>query len=226
MDIGGALGSSYQGGDYVATGSAVLDVTAGATVSISGTLAGSGNGTIELAGGVLAASAAGATLKFASPLQWSAGAIDGSLGTVTNAVGSTLKITGQVDANGALDNAGTMTVLSGLMNINDGSIFTNLLGALFEITEDFGAGSGDVVQNQATGQFINLGTLEREAGGGTAIVASNFSSSGIVQVTSGALSIPFRIKPRYRERHTHFRHLGRRAAGTNADLHRRRSRRH
>ena len=178
MDIGGSLGSSYQGGTFVANSAGVLDLTDGATVNISGTLVGSGNGEIELAGGTLQASAAGATLDFGNPLQWSAGTIDGSLGTVTIAAGSSLNITGQATENGALSNAGIVTLSGGALSINDGGVFTNQLGATFDITEDFGTGSGDVLVKSTTGRFENLGTVERGAGGGSAIVATYFDNLG------------------------------------------------
>src|SRR5207249_3386112 len=44
LGVGGAGGSSYQGGNYTAAAGAALDLTGGTTVAIRGTLAGAGTG--------------------------------------------------------------------------------------------------------------------------------------------------------------------------------------
>ena len=79
-------GGTYTGGVVfnVAQG-ATVDLTGGQTVTYSGTLTGSGAGTVQFSGGTLPVGLGGVTLSFAgSMFQWTGGAMELSSGDATN----------------------------------------------------------------------------------------------------------------------------------------------
>ena len=62
-----------------------VDLTGGQTVTYSGTLTGSGSGTVEIASGALAIGVGGVALDFPGTLfQWTGGGISGAAGNLTN----------------------------------------------------------------------------------------------------------------------------------------------
>jgi hypothetical protein len=106
--------ATYNGGIFVASQGATLDLTGTTAVTATGTLTGTGAGTVLLAVGNLTVGSAGLTLNFAPGLfQWTSG-------TLTIPTGTTLTNNGTVTAtppgaisfvsNGTLVNNGTITL--------------------------------------------------------------------------------------------------------------------
>ena len=94
-----------------AVSGATLDLTGGQTVTYSGTLTGSGDGTVQFSGGTLAVGVGGLTLNFPEGLfQWTGGQMELTGGDATNL--GTVNLSGsnqtQIYADGTLYDYGTI----------------------------------------------------------------------------------------------------------------------
>ena len=167
-----------------------VDAATGGTVilggTFSGTLTGSGSGSVVLAN----FTGAGATLNFTgSVLQWADEGNGGGLsGTVTNAGAMTIATgTGNVELDGTLTNTGSITVTStnNIYAEAASSTIDNQSGATF----NFQAATYMSDYNGGTGTFNNAGTLEMTAGSGTATIAIPVNDSGTISASSGILNL-------------------------------------
>ena len=193
VGLSGGADSLYQDGTYEAASGATLDLTDGTSVLITGTLTGAGAGTVLLEGGSLqAATSAGATLNFDGQFTWSGGTLDGTIGAITIAAGSSVAIgpneaTNTVTVTGAVNNLGSVTQIGNLY-IDDGAVFTNEASGSDGYYLESNAES-EAIYTNISGEFVNAGRFLR-AGSGTDTIESAFSNqNGTVFVNSGALSI-------------------------------------
>ncbi len=104
-------GGTYVGAVFNVGQGAVLDLTGGQTVTYSGTLTGSGSGTIQFSGGTFTVGVGGVTLDFPENLfQWTDGAMELTGGDATNL--GTINLSGsnqtQIYADGTLFDYGTI----------------------------------------------------------------------------------------------------------------------
>ncbi len=194
-------GGTFTGGAIfnVAPG-AVVDLTGGGTPSYSGTLIGTGGGTVQLGSGRLFIGAGGLTLNFAgSTLQWNGGTIDAGNGNVTNI--GTLNITGNNQKDfyndGLLNNFGTI-IQTGTGNLQlgtDGTFPTTLKnepGASYLLEGDGGL-SEISDSGSAAGQtsLSNAGTIRKTAGSGTSsfTVLGSITNTGTIEADSGTMAL-------------------------------------
>ena len=189
-------GSSFAGGMVfnVAPG-ATVDLTGGGTVTYAGTLTGTGSGTVQLTGGTFYPAVGGVTLNFPGNMfQWTGGAMELSVGDVTNL--GTINLSGsgetQIYADGTLYNFGTI-IQSGTGNFglhSDNVSPTTLInepGASYLIESDAG------IDNDGLGDNVidNLGTIRKTAGSGTSSLfipsQGYITSTGTIEADSGTL---------------------------------------
>ena len=184
---GGVTGNLAQGG--------VLDLTGGQTITYSGTLTGSGSGTVQLNSGTFVVGIGGVTLNFpGSMFQWTGGEIDGAGGLLTNQ--GTMNLAGpnekQIYADGTLDNFGTIIQTGagdfGLHSDNQApTTLNNEPAGLYLIESDAG------VNNEGLGDNIisNMGTIRKTAGTGTSTLdipeQGSLSNTGTIEADSGTL---------------------------------------
>ncbi len=202
-----AGGGILNGGTYNAAAGATLDLTGGATVAVSGTLADSGaeGGTVVLSSGDLAVDPVnGATFAFdPGVFQWTGGTISVPFqgAPLTNVGDITLANSGLVTLNGdgTFINAGTMEQTgAGDLNIQSFGIsnlttFINQAGATYDIQADSGISS-----NSGGGTFVNQGTLQKSNGSNTSTISVVFNNSDtpdnpnsdLVLALSGTLNFP------------------------------------
>ena len=184
------------------SGGIVFAVAAGATVNlgavgildVSGTLSGSGAGTVELTGSGLMPAAGGLTLDFSGGMfQWMGGTIGTSLGDLTNL--GTINLAGAIDEGiyqgGTFYNYGTIlqTGFSDLSLGNGGgagiTTFVNESGASYLIDSDSG------IDNAEGGKAAveNAGTIRKIGGPGTAalLINGSLSNTGTIETDNGTL---------------------------------------
>ncbi len=173
-----AGGGVLNGGTYNAAAGATLDLTGGATVTISGTLADSGaqGGTVVMSSGDLAVDPVnGATFAFdPGVFQWTGGTISVPFQQqpLTNVGDITLANTGLVTLNGdgTFINAGTMEQ-TGPADLNmQSSGINNLTTLLNQGVYSIQADSG-ISSNSGGGMFNNQGILSKDAGSGLSFSA-------------------------------------------------------
>ena len=190
----GGNNSIYQDGTYQAAAGATLDLTDGTTVEITGTLTGAGTGTVLLEGGSLqAATSAGATLDFGGQFSWSGGTLDGTIGAITIAAGSSVAIgpneaTNTVTVTGAVNNLGTVTQIGNLY-IDDAATFTNEASGADGYYLESNAES-DAIYTHVSGEFRQRRPFHPRCRRRDGHHRSAFTNqNGTVFVNSGALSI-------------------------------------
>ena len=186
-------GGTYTGGVVfnVAQG-AVVDLTDGQTVTYSGTLSGSGSGTVQFAGGTMTVGIGGLALNFpGSMFQWTDGGLEASGGNVTNQ--GTINLSGsnetQISEDSALDDYGAIIQTgTGDFGLHSDNVLPSTLmiepGGLYEIESNAG------VNNLYNSNVIdNAGTIEKTAGAGTSTLAVNgpLINTGTIEVQSGTL---------------------------------------
>jgi RHS repeat-associated protein len=189
-------GGTFNGGVTFNVGQgAVVDLTGGNAVTYSGTLTGSGAGTVELSSGVLYPAIGGVTLDFPGRMfQWTGGSINGQAGSLTNQ--GTINLAGSNEKmlynDGTLDNFGTIiqtgTGNLGLHSDNQAPTILKIEpGASYLIESDSG------VDNPAGGEteIENAGNIEKTAGTGTSTILVNgtLSNTGTIEAESGTLSL-------------------------------------
>ncbi len=187
------------------TGGSVFNVAQGAVVNFgsseyeftcSGTLSGSGAGTVQTEG--MAVGIGGLTLNFPGNMfQWAGGAISTSLGDVTNL--GTLNLVGSgaenISFGGTLDNFGTIIQTgSGALSLSSDvasypSTLMNEAGASYLIESDSGIFcQGDNDQ----GAVINAGTICAAADSGNSAYIDGYgslSNNGTIEADSGTLNL-------------------------------------
>jgi fibronectin-binding autotransporter adhesin len=170
---------------------ASLNLTGGQTVNYTGTLTGSGAGSVALSSGTLNVPTT-ATFNFTDGLfQWTAGTIN-IVGTLTNAASGfmTLSNAGPVviTGGGTLSNAGTIRQTGGgNLQINStGTTLDTPAGGVFDLQSD-----AQITFSGTAGKFTNEGTLRRSPGVGTTAgtLAGNFTLSGTIDVQSTTLKL-------------------------------------
>ena len=188
-------GGTYTGGVVfnVAQG-ATVDLTGGQTVTYSGTLTGSGAGTVQFSSGTLTVGVGGLTLNFAGNLfQWTGGGLEASGGNVTNL--GNINLSGsnetQIYADGALDDYGTIIQNgTGDFGLHSDNVSPSTLmiepGGLYEIESNAGVNS---LSNSNV--IDNAGTIEKTAGSGTSTLAVDgpLINTGTIEAESGTLSL-------------------------------------
>ena len=189
-------GGTYTGGvDFNVAQGATVDLTGGQTVTYSGTLSGSGGGTVSLNSGTFAVGIGGVTFNFPSSMfQWTGGGISGAGGTLTNL--GTINLSGSNEKifynDGTLDDYGTIVQTGtgnfGLHSDNQAPTVLNIeSGGSYLIESDSG------VDNYAGGetQIDNAGTIRKTAGSGTSTILVNgtLSNTGTIEADSGTLSL-------------------------------------
>jgi hypothetical protein len=206
FDVGAGASVTIPGGTFtggvifkVAPG-AVVDLTGGGTPSYSGTLTGSGGGTVQLGSGRLYIGTGGMTLDFyGSTFQWDLGQIDAGNGDLTNLGTMNLSGTAEKDFynDGVLDNFGTIIQAdTGNLQLGtDGDFPTTLKneagasyllegdGGLSEVS-DSGAAPGQI-------SLSNAGLIQKNAGTGTSnfSVLGSITNTGTIEADSGTISL-------------------------------------
>ncbi len=189
-------GGTFSGGVVYNMGQgATIDLTGGQTLTYDGTLTGSGAGTVQLSGGIMQIGLGGLTLNFPGNIfQWTGGAIDTSVGDLTNL--GTINLAGSNDKglydDGTLDNYGSI-IQTGSGNLglhSDGQSPTTLKierSASYLIESD--SGVDNPFGNQTA--IVNEGTIEKTAGAGisTILVNGALSNTGIIEADSGTLAL-------------------------------------
>ncbi len=188
----------YVGATFNVAQGATLDLTGGQSVTYSGTLTGSGSGTVQFSTGTLTVGLGGLTLDFPSNLfQWTGGNLDASGETVTNM--GTINLSGSSEAafyaddylNAALDDYGTIVQTgTGNFGIQSDISSTGTLmiepGGLYLIESNSGV-------NNVFGFSVidNAGTIEKTAGSGTSKLAVNgpLINTGTIEADAGTLSL-------------------------------------
>jgi hypothetical protein len=173
--------SIVSGGNFTVAAGAILDLTGGASVSYSGTLTGSGPGTVQFNGGILHIVTTGATFSFPAGLfQWKAGILTIDPGvTLTNADTVTVANADQVVLNGN----GSM-INNGAWN-QDGAanLFISAMNAITNNgTWNFG---GDSAITGSGGTFDNAGLVQKTGGTGTSFISTKWHGAMNVDVESG-----------------------------------------
>ncbi|MEK7811456.1 MAG: hypothetical protein AAB278_06540, partial [Pseudomonadota bacterium] len=192
-----------------------LTVNASNSLDVSGgslTVSGATNvgGVLMVSGGTLTLNGTStlSTLNLTGNSQLNgSGAVTVSL---MNWIGGTVSGSGALTVNGTLSlpNSATARVLSGRtfdhfgnavlnstgmgLEIINGGVFNNRLGAVFEIRNT--AGIGNSGSTSGAGAFNNFGTLSRTTNAGVTLIwpnntsdALNFNNTGTVSVTAGGL---------------------------------------
>ena len=186
LQLGGVNGT-YGSTNFVAKGTAVIDMTGGQTSNTyTGSFSGSGTGQLKLANGEINIGAAGATLNFAPGFfQWSGGYIGGSGSTVNGVLTNTATMT-LVPGSGkyllqfaTLNNQGTI-IANDDLNLQNGTL--NNAG-----TYDFqNSLSAAAIGNGGNAVFNNLptGILKKSAGPGFGVAVNgqfNNSAGAIIE---------------------------------------------
>jgi hypothetical protein len=183
------VNSTIAGGAFTVAAGAVLDI-GGGTISYTGTVSGSGAGTVRLADGIVhivqTADSPGATFDFAPGLfLWQGGILT-------------------VESNASLTNAGTLTLASADEQVlngngpvtNSGVVVQSGAGGLFisgtnhVTTTDGGVWDfrADAGIRGSSAAFASSGTVKKSAGTGTSALNLPFSNTGTVEVDSGTLA--------------------------------------
>jgi hypothetical protein len=199
QSVGGTInGSALEAGVGGST-TAVLDLSSsGQTpVAYTGSITGSGSGTVALKFGTLQIGAAGATFKLPSTLfQGTGGTIDiSSGGTLTNAgvlnINTSIGTTGEADllgsdtAGGTLANSGTINEAgkSSLVLKNNATLSN---AGTFDFTGD--ASVAPNLIGVGEGALSNTGTLEKTGGTGESKITCIFlNTNGAISVQTGTL---------------------------------------
>jgi hypothetical protein len=183
------VSSTINGAAFTVAAGAVLDL-GGGTISYTGAVSGSGDGTVKLADGILhivhTGASPGATFNFTPGLfQWQGGILTvDSDASLTNAGAMTLSNTDELNLNGG----GPVT--------NDGAIIQSGAGGLFlsatnhvTITAN---GVWDIRSNAGirggSAAFANAGLLKKSAGSGSSALSVPVSNTGTVEVDLGTLA--------------------------------------
>jgi RHS repeat-associated protein len=196
-------GGTYTGGVAFNVGQgAVVDLTGGNTVTYGGTLTGSGAGTVQLSGGTFYPAAgsgggpggAGVTLNFpGSMFQWTGGAMELSVGDVTNE--GTINLSGsnqtQIYADGTLYDEGTIIQTgAGDFGLHSDNITPTTLwiepGGSYVLESD--AGINDLYNTNA---IVNEGTIQKTDGTGTSTISvtGQLTNTGTIEADSGTLDL-------------------------------------
>jgi hypothetical protein len=199
--IGVAAGGTINGSTLkVGVGgstSAVLDLSSVgyAPVTYTGSVTGSGSGTIALKFGTMQIAAAGATFNFPGAMfQWSGGNIDDSSGgTLTNASTGVFNINnptgdvafvGSTSLGGTLANRGTINKAGTSYSLVLENTATLSNAGTFDFTGDTPAGG---IGQSGGGTLTSSGTLEKTGGTATCTIDSSFVNSGAITVQTGTL---------------------------------------
>jgi hypothetical protein len=193
-------GNAFTGGVvFNVASSAIVDLTGTGTPSYSGTLTGTGEGTVELATGRLYIGTGGMTLDFPGNMfQWTGGTIDAGNGDLVNL--GTMNLNSDLAEDfyndGVLDNLGTITEtgLGSLQLGTDGNFpatLTNEAGASYLIEGDGGIRE---VSDSGTAPGVgieNEGTIVKDSGTGTSYlsVLGSITNTGTIEADSGTVAL-------------------------------------
>jgi hypothetical protein len=197
--IGIAYGGTINGGalDAGVGGSATalleLSYSGFTPLTYTGSITGSGSGTVELHSATLTIPSAGATFNFAGTVfQWTGGTIDvSSGGTLTNAgvininASSGANLLGSDTAGGTLANSGTINEAgtSSLVLENNATLSN---AGTFDFTGDATVAENFVGNGAST--LSNTGTLEKAGGTGESKITCTFlNTNGAITVQTGTV---------------------------------------
>jgi hypothetical protein len=169
-------------GEMLAMNSGSLSTTNGMTVN--------SGGEFDFSGGTLSGSD---TLTFNGTANWSGGTMSGSGSGLTVAGSLNLTGSGSTFLSGTLNNTGTMTQPNPssytILYFNSGAVLNN--SGLFDIQEN---GYSMYPNGGSNSAFNNTGTLQKSgpaaAGVAYIYIPVNNAANGIINVTSGTLSLP------------------------------------
>ncbi len=168
-------------GNYICTNNTLTISGATATFSGTGTVT---PAVLNLSGGSLGGNQLVTVL---SQMNWTGGSMSGSGRTVIPP-GVTLTINaGFVGISGGrtLDNGGTAFWNAGTMQIATATVFTNRLGALFQVQS-----AAAITPGGGGGRFDNAGTFRKTSAGTTTLNdLVTFNNYGAVELQSGTLSL-------------------------------------
>ncbi|HEV3344414.1 MAG TPA: DUF4214 domain-containing protein [Pirellulales bacterium] len=196
-------GDTFDGGTFSAAAGAAINLNYGSLETYSGTLTGSGAGTLLLPGGTLNIGSGGATFDFAPGLfQWYNANINLQGNNLTNTGSMTLGLATQGSNEGVIsrdaslnalaatfDNQGTLTeVGSTALYLYDKTALNN--PAQGDISF---AGDGGILFGGQTPSLTSAGTIEKSSGSGTSQIAVSFDyTGGPLKVDSGTLTLDTR----------------------------------
>ena len=181
--------------DFNSTQAGTVDVDDG---QVSGTLTGTGLGTVQIDASRLYLGNGGATFNFpGAMLEWTSGVIDAGNGNLTNL--GTITLAGSSDKgfynDGTLDNFGAIVQTgSGNLLLGTDNVFPSLLkiepGTSYSFEND--SGIGQVQDHLGTAAFPtidNAGTMIKTAGTGisTITIAGTLTNTGTIEADSGTL---------------------------------------
>jgi hypothetical protein len=182
---GGALDAGMGG-----SSTAVLELSSSGFTALTytGSITGSGSGTVALNGATITIPSAGATFNFAGKLfQWTGGTIDVSAGSLTNNGTINLSTTTSVTLTGAnslINNKSILQTGAGTLSLNNNATLDNTSKGTYHLEADGGIGQS------GGGTFLNAGTLEKSKGTGTSMISPTMlSNTGTVEAATGTLDI-------------------------------------
>jgi len=189
-------GGTFTGGmTFNVAQDATINVGGGLTGSqellVSGSLTGSGAGTVQFVGGLdvgLDIGLGGLTLNFpGSMFQWASGTITTLSGNMTNL--GTVHIVGGVLflGDGVLDNFGTIVQNSGGLEMHSDNVTPTTL--LIEKGASYVIASNSYISSNQDDAIINAGTISKTAGTGTSTinVTGPITNTGTIEAESGTL---------------------------------------
>jgi len=179
--------NTFAGGTVAFNGNCL--VTNSAMIVNNGTVAFNGTGTVapaslSLSSGNLLGSM---TLPISGLSTWTGGTI-GSAGSslvIIASGGLALSGTTKTLTAATLVNAAAGTWTNGVVNCNNGAVFSNAPTATFDLLAD----GNSYIQNQGTSLLFNAGTLRKTAGTGISTISVPCLNSGLVLANSGTLAL-------------------------------------
>jgi RHS repeat-associated protein len=155
----------------------------GGALELAGTLEASTTASLTLGGGTLLGPG---SLHITGSLEWHGGTMAGSGSTVLESGSTaTIGVGADVLSERSLVNHGTVTMSSGLFNLELGASITN--AGTFKANSEWGAELFRAGEH-GTGSIVNSGTFEKTEGEGKGTVSLSFENKGTVAADSGVLS--------------------------------------
>ena len=189
-------GAFSGGATFNVPNGATVDLTGGNTVTYSGTLTGTGGGTVQLSNNdTLVVGAAGLTLDFSGTMfQWTGGYLKSTTAEVTNL--GTINISGSnnayINTDGIFDDYGTMiqTGTGNLVLDNSDSTPTLTIESTGSYLIDADSGLTNSNTNAAC-YLNNAGTINKTGGSGDSPleVRGQINNTGTIEASSGELDI-------------------------------------
>jgi len=192
LKAGGNPRPSHHGGRFLVAANAAIELVGGDFATFTGVFTGEGGGSVRFASGTLVIGAGGATFDFEPQLfEWHNGAIEATLGPLTNRGEISLPIAGFPTLRGVLNNEGVVALGrdAGLLLDGVSGVFNNQPMGVLDIRGD----NGGVFRAPFTGNggaFHNSGTIRKSSGAATTSFTTGlFSNAGVLEAASGTVRI-------------------------------------